>query len=111
MKEKPETGFMCGPGALLQILRATGTNAATAALAEAKSTLQGFSLAQVRKLSEASGLNYQIARRKPGARVVLNSVIHWKLDHFGAVLKAENGRYLVQDPTFGQLYGQELWVT
>src|SRR5207249_302039 len=30
------------------------------------------------------------------------SIIHWKQNHYAAILEEKNGRYLVVDPTFGK---------
>ena len=34
-------------------------------------------------------------------------MVHWKAGHFAALVKERDGRYLMQDPTFGD----ELWVS
>ena len=34
-------------------------------------------------------------------------MIHWKAGHYAALVKEQNGRYLVQDPTFGD----EFWMS
>ena len=52
-------------------------------------------------------MNYQIAKRAPGARVITPAVVHWKAGHFAALVKEENGRYLVQDSTFTD----NIWVS
>lgn len=35
------------------------------------------------------------------------AIVHWKVGHYAAIVGEENGRYHVQDPTFGQ----DLWIT
>ena len=111
MNHHPDSGFMCGPLALRQIANVTHAQVDLTKLAGAKSTLQGVSLARVKQLADEIGLKYQIAKREPGADIPLNSVIHWKLNHFGAITQFKDGHYLVQDSTFGSLYGYELWVS
>jgi hypothetical protein len=49
-----------------------------------------------------------MAKRAEGADIPLPAVVHWKLNHYAAVLKFEAGRYLVDDPTFGNGL---LWIT
>jgi len=39
-------------------------------------------------------------RRPAGAELVVPCVVHWKLNHYAAILQEKNGRYLVEDPTF-----------
>src|SRR4030095_15902718 len=52
-------------------------------------------------------MDLQMAKRSRAAEVLLPAVIHWKAGHYAALLREENGRYLVQDPTFGD----EFWVS
>src|SRR5436190_24185934 len=99
MKNSHEKGFMCGPYALQQILKVSNENPELSKLIESKSSTKGFSLAQLHQLATESVLNYQIAKRTPGSLIHLNSVIHWKLNHYGALLKQKNGRFLIQDST------------
>ena len=74
---------------------------------QARSTMQGMSLAEVADISKKVGLNYQAAKRSPGATLIMPSVIHWKVGHFAALLKKVGDQYLTQDPTFEK----ETWHT
>jgi YD repeat-containing protein len=47
-------------------------------------------------------MNFQMARRRPGAAIIVPSVAHWKVGHFAAISKKVDDRYLIQDPTFGE---------
>jgi YD repeat-containing protein len=49
----------------------------------------------------------QIARRTPGAAVLVPALVHWKAGHFAALTKESAGRLLIQDPTFGD----DLWIS
>ena len=103
MHERPEVAFLCGPMALERI--ATMTDPASEAhpvLEAARSTPQGLSLTQVRDVSREAGMNFQMARRLPGAELVVPAVAHWKLGHFAAISRKVGDRYLIQDPTFGE---------
>src|SRR5262249_19806706 len=72
-----------------------------------QSSPKGISLKAVAELAQQLGMNYQAAWRKPGSAVPVPCVIHWKSGHYAALVKAENGRYLAQDPTFGK----DIWVS
>jgi len=111
MNHQPEVAFKCGPCALHQIGSAQDPKFDVQKLFGAKSPRQGFSLSQLQKMSEDWDLNYQMIKRQPGSAIPVPSVIHWKLDHYSAILKTQKGRYLIQDSTFSHLYGQELWVS
>lgn len=110
MKTQPEIAFKCGPYALNSILnlQARTPNASCAQLEAVHSTSQGTNLLQVKNWAAEVGLNYQVARRGEGAAYVYPAVLHWKLDHFAALLGQQDGRYLVQDATFN---GAEMWIT
>jgi RHS repeat-associated protein len=108
METRPDMAFRCGPLALSRILRKRGSPlSASPAIVDSKSTMDGMSLADVSGISREVGLNYQPAKRSPGAVLILPSVIHWKVGHYAALLKKENGSYLTEDPTFEN----EIWHT
>ena len=110
MKNRPEISFRCGPLALHRIKLSLGgkdLGPATRVVYRSASTQQGFSLVQVAALSKEMGLNYQMAFREPGSDLVVPAVIHWKVGHYAAIIREENGRYLLQDPTFRN----DAWAT
>ena len=82
-------------------------NPRTDLIAAAASTQQGFSLHQVAELSQQLGVNFQMAFREKDAAFVVPCVVHWKLDHYAAMVRQEGERYLLQDPTFRN----DVWVT
>ena len=108
---RPDEIFKCGPEALRQVLSVTQTNADARVLFQKRATKDGFSLTQLKQLSDESGMNYQMAKRTPGSIVPPNSVVHWKLNHYGVVVKEQQGRYLVRDTTLTYLYGPEFWIS
>ncbi len=108
MRNRPEKAFRCGPMALDRILVATrGGYKGDALLTESRSTMRGTSLVQMQELAGRVGLSMQMAHRSAGANVLLPAMVHWKAGHFAALVKETDGRYLMQDPTFGD----ELWVS
>lgn len=112
MKNRPEESFKCGPGALSKILATDEKlRAFNHKLIEIKSTHKGFSLVEVQKMADEVGLDYQMAFRKPGSEVILNAVVHWKLDHYSALLQYDQGYYRCSDATMGSFYGEQFWLT
>lgn len=105
METMPKDCFKCGPFALSSILSHTKKHTAEtmAQITIFPTTAQGTSLAQVRELANAQlGMKMQAAKRlKADAPILFPAVINWKLNHYGALLKEEDGRYLMADPTFG----------
>ncbi|MGH2509451.1 MAG: cysteine peptidase family C39 domain-containing protein, partial [Ktedonobacteraceae bacterium] len=111
MLHTPQRAFKCGPYAVDSILRSKGavTQSGSQLIAKAKSSKNGTNLQQVKELAEQAGLHYQAAKRSRGAAVLVPSIVHWKLDHFGALTARANNHYQVKDQTFG--VDGNLWVT
>jgi YD repeat-containing protein len=109
MQNKPEDAFRCGPFALDRILAfESGANyKQDERIHNSRSTIHGMSLTEVWKLSEQLQMNLQMAVRVGDADFLMPALIHWKAGHYAALLKQENGHYLVRDPTFGD----EFWVS
>jgi RHS repeat-associated protein len=103
MEHHPEITYRCGPHALERILLYTRPQEATPlALVQSASSTNGIPLTDVAALSKAVKLNYRMAKRSTGAHLPPPPfVVHWTVNHYGAVLKCEQGRYLLDDPTFG----------
>ena len=108
MQTIPEISFRCGPLALHRIMLAVHPHDPQTELIDASaSTQRGFSLLQVAELSRKLSLNYQMAFRDKGAEFITPSVLHFKVNHFAAMIRREDDRYLLQDPTFKN----DAWVT
>ena len=72
MATRPEISFRCGPFALSRILAAQNSpRRADPAIMQARSTMQGMSLSQIAEISRQVGLNYQVAKRAPGAALIM----------------------------------------
>lgn len=103
MKTKPGISFKCGPFALGRIQRMLHPDQPLSPLIiKAQSSPKGFSLGQVEDLSEKLGMGFKMLKRTGNAPLILPSVVHWKSGHYAAILKEKDGRYVVQDPTFGE---------
>src|SRR5262249_6500600 len=68
---------------------------------------RGVSLAEVAALAAQARLPYRLVFRETGQPIPIPSVVHWKVSHFAALIAEDNGRFHIQDPTFGQ----DLWIT
>ncbi|MFA7484168.1 MAG: hypothetical protein WC314_26975, partial [Vulcanimicrobiota bacterium] len=104
MQTAPGYSFWCGPAALRRLGRRSGTwtDQQEQALRACLSTSRGTSLLRNRDLSRELGLNYQMAYRQPGSRLITPAVVHWKAGHFAAIFESEAG-YSVEDDTAGFL--------
>lgn len=100
MEDHPEMAFRCGPLAVASILSSKGQQILAAETITLKSTIRGTSLLDVTSLANRLGLDFRVARRAPGAKMIVPSIIHWKVGHYAAVLAEDAGRYHTKDPTF-----------
>lgn len=103
MKNHPELSFRCGPYALVSVAEALGAPAAKRSqvfLDTVESPRTGFSIPEVHAMSNRLGVALQIAKRDPGAPVIVPAVVHWKVGHFGALVRESGGSFLMKDPTF-----------
>lgn len=102
MQEHPEIAYRCGTFAL----KAVGGvlqpgNQALESLVEVPSPTNGFSLAGLLDLAKQYGMNMVAVRRTAGQDLIVPSVIHWRQNHYAAIIGKQDDLYLVSDPTFG----------
>lgn len=103
MTNHPERSFRCGPLAVGAILAFEhSAKVSSPLLGQCQSSRKGISLATLKKLTDNLGMSFQLAKRSPGAQIILPSVVHWKVDHYGALVRKLGSRIELQDPTFGE---------
>ena len=107
MTQKPKAGFRCGPYAVNAVLDAGKKYVPNPIIAREGSTQRGTNLKQLKDLGGNVGMDLRVARKERGGEWEVPMVVHWKVGHFAAITRKQNGRYLVKDPTFGE----ELWVS
>jgi len=108
MQNRPQDAFRCGPMALAKIKDLSNpSDAANDKIRASRSTAKGMSLSQVCNLSHDIELDCKMAKRQQSAPVIIPAVVHWKAGHYAALVRELNGRYLIQDPTFGDEIG---WI-
>lgn len=108
MRSQPGIAFLCGPMALRSILETLAPeDAVKRALVEAyRSGPQGVSLGEVAALSSQLGLDWLPVKRLNPGDIPVPSVVHWKINHYAAIVGFDGQRYHLKDPTFGE----DLWV-
>ena len=108
MKNKPERSLRCGPLAVNRIRAFLDpSKRGDVRILQTRSGKKGMSLVEVRDYSRLVGLNFQMAKRSLGAKMILPSVLHWKLGHYAALVQQKNGLFQIEDSA----YGRDLWVT
>ncbi len=101
MRKQPEIAFLCGPKALVNVLRTQNASAEQIRVADkAESGPRGFTLAQVSELATQAAAAHTLIKRATGQPIPVPSVIHWKLNHYAAIIEQRADGYVVQDPTF-----------
>lgn len=102
MRQHPGLSFRCGTLALKavgQVLQPT--NRQLEDLVQTPSPTNGFALSALQELARSVKVELEMARRPTGSEVVIPSVVHWKQNHYAALLGRTNSFVLVSDPTFG----------
>ncbi|NMG72077.1 cysteine peptidase family C39 domain-containing protein, partial [Parazoarcus communis] len=108
MRNDPGVSYLCGPMALRTLAQhADAPQASVLRLEAYRSGEQGVSLNQVSELAAEAGMAYAPIFREKGGAIPVPSVIHWKVSHYAAIVGERDGRYHIQDPTFGA----DLWVS
>jgi RHS repeat-associated protein len=108
MRNDPGVAYLCGPIALKNLLLALGKSPDEAAfLDEVRSGPRGVTLAEVARLADRAKLTYRLIQREPGQPIPIPSIVHWKVNHFAAIVGEDNNLLRVEDPTFGET----LWIS
>ena len=104
MKNHPEISFRCGTLALAQMASALSASPAPilSDLITMHSPDTGFSMSSLLKISEQYHLGLVAVRRVSGDELVVPSVVHWRQNHYAAIVKQSGDLFKVIDPTFGQ---------
>lgn len=115
MRSRPSEIFRCGPIALDRLAAAQHgdkpTFAAMGAFRKspyAQTGPKGVSLKELADLSAQVGMNYQVVKRQAGSPFAVPSIVHWKVGHYGLLLREQNGRYLLRDTVN---LDKDIWVT
>jgi YD repeat-containing protein len=108
MRVEPEVAFKCGPYALYSIQRSIDPlNVRFDVIHSAPSTPEGTSLTYLHELAGQLGMKMRMAYRSEPVEFIVASVVHLKLGHYAAITGHRDGRYVLQDPTFGR----DIWAT
>ena len=102
MQAHPEISYRCGTFALKALgQQMQPGKASLESLVDEPSPLNGFTVEVLLRLAETNGLNLVAVHRPKGAELIVPSVVHWRQNHYAAILQKMDDNYLVSDPTFG----------
>lgn len=115
MLNDPGVAYRCGPAALTSIIETArvGEGATTPAISNVgdeslralrayPSGSAGVSMDEVVALADRASMGLVPARREGAAAIPLPAVVHWKVNHYAAIVGQRDGLYHVIDPTFGR---------
>ena len=102
MRHNWGAAYLCGPMALRNVLLTQKAGEEQIKTTEeARSGPNGFSLTELSALATKAGLKHKLIKREPGQPVPVPSVVNWKLHHYASITREEDGKYRIEDPTFG----------
>jgi len=107
MQEHPEIAYRCGTFAVKAIGGLLLSNLDLEGLVQIPSPTNGFSMDTLVDLARQYGLGLVAVRRTEGQELIVPSVVHWRQNHYAAILDRQGDAYLVSDPTFGH----QKWLT
>jgi len=100
MVNHPETSYRCGSYALSAMAHALYETNGFVNIWSLPSPDGGFSMAALEKIASENHLDFLAARRISGNELIVPSVVHWKQNHYAAIVAQNGNQYKVMDPTF-----------
>ena len=101
MRLHPGLSYQCGMFALNAVAREMRLQYDARALLSTPSPATGFSLETLVRLSDQLQLGLVPVARITGEELPVPSVVHWRQNHYAAIVSRQGGFYSVVDPTFG----------
>jgi len=101
MEHEPGISYRCGTFALTAIGNAMGKRFDANALRDIPSPQTGFSFAQLADLAKQYNFDLVPAHRISRTELVVPSIVHWRQNHYAAIVAKKDNYYQVTDPTFG----------
>ena len=100
MLSHPEDSYRCGTFALNAVGKALyGTNYYDK-IVRLPSPESGFSMAGLVEIAASNSLDLVAVERPSGGELVAPSVVHWKENHYAAIVQKKGDTFRVVDPTF-----------
>ncbi len=101
MQISPATSYQCGTFALQQLAQTlNATNQTAREFLYVPSPETGFSMDRLAGLAQQAGLDL-VAVRRHDEELVVPSIVHWRQNHYAAIVAQRGEFYRVLDPTFG----------
>jgi RHS repeat-associated protein len=102
MLSDPGLCFKCGTYALANLGKElNGGNFDFTKVRQIPSPTTGFTMSALVDLAQEMHVDVVAVKWGTGRQLVVPSVVHWKQNHYAAIIKQRGSKYLVVDPTFG----------
>jgi hypothetical protein len=96
----PQDSYKCGIYALNRVGHALGLSYRRAELLNTQSKPSGFALQELQEISQRFGLGLVAVRRSDtNGHIVVPSVVHWRQEHYAAIIGQRGDLYQVADPS------------
>ena len=100
MVKHPEFAYKCGTFAMNSVATVLCGSNIYVGILDQPSPSTGFSVATLAKLAKAAQLDLVAVQRDSGDELVVPSVVHWRQNHYAAIISKQGNHYRVVDPTF-----------
>lgn len=101
MERQPGLSYRCGTFALAHLAMAQNEKQTIIkALFDEQSPDGGFTMEEILKIARTNGIDVEAVRKPMNAALIVPCIVHWKINHYAAIVDSKNGKYLVEDPTF-----------
>ena len=98
-----DSSFRCGLYALNSVgVKMLGTSFNRTMTMKYPASTTGFSLAKLMEIGQKVGVDLVAVAWAEGKPLMVPSVVHWKDEHYAAILAEKDGLYLVDDTLFGR---------
>jgi hypothetical protein len=98
-----DEGFRCGTFAVASVGQVLGAAPRDIkAVIALRSPVTGFSMERLVGIAQNAGIDLVPVTSRGSNNIVVPSVVHWKGDHFAAIVEERKGFYKVVDPGLGR---------
>jgi RHS repeat-associated protein len=99
----PDGSYRCGLAALDKVAKALqGTNYRSRTILTSRAAGNAHSLKALGQVADQFGLDLVAVARDQGQELVVPSVVHWRQNHYAAIVEQRGSLYLVADPAFDE---------
>lgn len=129
MRQMPAEGSLCGPYAVSALVKLNQPQSRHGEVDQAMRRVlagvisayggggargprrRGANLHEVKAVADGMAESLQIAKSAGATDVPVPSIVHWKQNHFSAVVERDGDRYRIDDPAMAWFGARGTWIT